>query len=119
MELTILEVKDETPKGLTTGFRLKFKCQASSSAVFELDLPILVSKEVVARRIPLANLALAYLERHGLEEWPNLFVDTRRLNLDAAATGEAAFPRKITLGSAEVLNQRTVEKLVQVQQRAQ
>ncbi|MBI3831382.1 MAG: hypothetical protein HY291_17825 [Planctomycetes bacterium] len=109
MELTILNIIDETPKGLTTGFRLKLNCEANG-ATFMLDLPILIGKEVLAQKVPLPDLAIAYLKKNGLESYPDLFVDSRRIDLTTLGTAPA-FPLKITLGGMDVLNQKALEKL--------
>jgi hypothetical protein len=111
MELTIVRVIDETPKGLTTGFRIKLICQVAGGPEFQLDLPILVGKEVLAQQVPLPRLALAYLRKEGLDAWPDFFVDSRRLDLSAIEKTEPAFPITIPLGGVELLAQRAVEKL--------
>lgn len=110
MELTILSIIDETPKGLTTGFRLKLNCEANG-ATFMLDLPILIGKEVLAQKIPLPDLAIAYLKKNGLESYPDLFVDSRRIDLTTLGGAAPAFPYKITLGGMDMLNQKAIEKL--------
>ncbi|MCZ7647718.1 MAG: hypothetical protein M5U26_21085 [Planctomycetota bacterium] len=111
MELTLLKVLDETPQGLTTGFRLKLTCQAGAGEPFQLDVPILVSKDVLARRIPLPNLVVAYLKKEGLEAWPDLFVDSRRLNLEGLSAEEPALPLTLQLGGPDVLNAKALERL--------
>ena len=111
MELTILGILDETPKGLTTGFRLKLTCQGPSGPSFVLDLPILVSREVMEQAIPLPLLVFRYLERNGLDAWPDLFVDTRRLDLTGLGATEPAYPHKLPLGGPELLNQRVLDRL--------
>ena len=54
VELTITEVYDDTPKGLTTGFRLRLTCRVAGSPPFELDFPVRVSKEALQQaRFPI------------------------------------------------------------------
>lgn len=109
MDLTIVSIVDETPRGLTTGFRLKLNCEAGGKP-FVLDLPMMVSKEVLAQKVPLPELAIAYLKKNGLESFPDLFVDTRRINL--ATLGPApSFPITVALGGMDLLNQKAIEKL--------
>jgi hypothetical protein len=111
MELTIVRVIDETPKGLTTGFRIKLICQVAGGPEFQLDLPILVGKEVLREQVPLPRLVLAYLQREGLDAWPDFFVDSRRLDLAGMDKTEPALPVTIPLGGVEMLAQRALEKL--------
>ena len=113
MTITIQSVDDQTPKGLTTGFRLRLNCSTADGKPFVLGAAILVSKTVLEKRIPLPNLIIAALEKCGLEECTNeLFVDTRRLNLDAVPTAASPLPCTVTLGGMEVLNQKALAKLI-------
>lgn len=110
MDLTVKHIDDDTPKGLTTGFRLKLACEVGGKS-FVLEMPILMSKDAVQRGIPLPVLALRYLEREGFDSWPDLFVDTRRLDLEDLPPDVPALPCTIILGGAEPLNKMVVEKL--------
>lgn len=110
MDLTIVSIVDETPKGLTTGFRLKLNCEAGGKS-FVLDLPMMVSKDVLVQKVPLPDLAIAYLKKNGLESFPDLFVDTRRIDLAALDKAVPSFPLTIPLGGMDVLNQKALEKL--------
>ena len=115
MDLTIQRVEDQTPKGLTTGFRVRLFCATTDGKPIVLTAAILVSKDVMARQIPLSQLVLAALQKTGLEEYVNeLFVDSRRLNLDALPTTEPVLPQTLKLGGVEVLNQKVVEKLAKL-----
>ena len=112
MQITIQSIDDQTPKGLTTGFRLRMNCLSPDGKSFVLGAAVLVSKTVIEKRIPLPNLIIAALEKSGLEECTNeLFVDTRRLNLDAVPLEAPALPRAVTLGGMELLNQKALTKL--------
>jgi hypothetical protein len=112
MDIIIDHMEDQTPKGLTTGFRLKLSCKAPDGKAFQLTAAILVSKEVVEKQVPLSQIVLAALQKSGLEEYINeLFVDSRRINLDALSTTDPAMPITVTLGGVELLNQKVVEKL--------
>jgi hypothetical protein len=115
MDIIIQHMEDQTPKGLTTGFRVKLTCAAPEGQTFLLTVAVLVSKEVVEKQVPLTRIVLAALEKSGLEEYVNeLYVDSRRINLDALSTSEPAMPITLTLGGVEKLNQRAVETLVKV-----
>ena len=109
MDIMIKEVVDETPKGLTTGFRLKLNCEHQGKG-FQLDLPILLSKEVLEKKIPLQELAIRYLERLGLDEYPDLFIDTRKLDLSNFGP-PPNFPMTLKLGGHDILAQKALEKL--------
>jgi hypothetical protein len=112
MDIVINSVNDQTPKGLTTGFRLLLNCTSKDGKPFVMAAAILVSKDVIAKQIPLPNLVIAALQKSGLEEYVNeLFVDSRRLNLDALSTAEPTLPQTVTLGGVEMLNAKMVEKL--------
>jgi hypothetical protein len=111
MDLTILGIQDETPRGLTTGFRLKFRCQAAPAPPFWLTLPIRVTREMLDKSIPLANLVLAYLRSEGLDDYPDFYVDTRRFDAGALATEPPRFPITLTLGGNESLAQKAVAGL--------
>ncbi|HYF48806.1 MAG TPA: hypothetical protein VEJ63_05345 [Planctomycetota bacterium] len=112
MDIIIQRVEDQTPKGLTTGFRVRLFCATTDNKPFVTTAAILVSKDVMAKQIPLSQLVLAALQKTGLEEYVNeLFVDSRRLNLDAIATTEPTLPMTLKLGGVEILNQKVVEKL--------
>ena len=107
-----MSIDDQTPKGLTTGFRLHLNCATAAGQPFTLKAAILVSKDVLAKRIPLPTLVIAALQKSGLEEYVNeLFVDSRRLNLDALSTQEPALPQSVALGGVEQLNAKALEKL--------
>lgn len=113
MQITIQSVDDQTPKGLTTGFRLRLNCASPEGKPFVLGAAVLVHKAVIEKAIPLPNLIIAALEKCGLEECTNeLFVDTRRLDLDAVPTAATALPRAVTLGGMELLNQKALAKLL-------
>ncbi len=112
MDITITDVVDETPEGLTTGFRLTLKCLTTDKQAFKLDLPILVGKDVVNEMIPLPNLAIEYLKHNGLEQHPNFFIDSRTMKLENLSKEEPALPLTIELGSIEELNQNAVKQLV-------
>jgi hypothetical protein len=112
MDVIINSVDDQTPKGLTTGFRVRLNCTSAQGKPFVLSAALLVSKDVLSRQIPLPNLVIAGLKKSGLEEYVNeLFIDTRRLNLDAIPNSAPAFPQTVTLGGVELLNSKAVEKL--------
>jgi hypothetical protein len=111
MELTILRVTDESPNSLTTGFLLRLACQARDGSPFQLELPLFVSKEVVAQQIPLPALAVEYLRTRGLDEWPDLFLDTREQDLSRVGKAEPAFPLTIPLGGMEAFAGRVLEML--------
>jgi len=112
MTITIQSVDDQTPKGLTTGVRLRLNCLSPDGKPFVLGAAVLVHKTVVEKTIPLPNLVVAALEKWGLEECAReLFVDSRLLNLDAISTAEPVLPRVVTLGGADILNQKTIAKL--------
>ena len=111
MDIVIEKVRDDTPEGLTTGFRLTLCCRSPNGSTFELDVPIMVSGDVVARNIPLPKLAIQHLERNGLDQWPNLFVDSRHLDLDKMTSDGPAYPLTITLGGPDVVNERMVEHI--------
>lgn len=112
MQIAINSVDDQTPKGLTTGFRVRLNCTSADGKPFTLTAAILVSKDVLAKKIPLPNLVIAGLQKNGLEEYVNeLFVDTRRLNLDAVPTTDPALPMNVVLGGMDVLNAKVIEKL--------
>jgi hypothetical protein len=111
MELTILRVTDETQNSLTTGFLLRLACQAGDGSLFQFDLPLFVSREVVTQRIPLPSLAVEYLKTQGLDEWPDLFLDTRQQDLSRVGKTEPAFPLTISLGGVELFAKRVVEML--------
>ena len=113
MTLTIQNVDDQTPKGLTTGFRLRLNCLGPDGQPLLLPAVILVNKVVIEKSIPLPNIIIAALEKSGLEECTGeLFVDTRRLNLDAVPLTDPVLPRTVTLGGMDILNQRALAKLV-------
>ncbi|MCY3023233.1 MAG: hypothetical protein NTW87_30010 [Planctomycetota bacterium] len=112
MTLTIQKLDDQTPKGLTTGFRLLLHCVSSDGKPFKLSAAILVSKPVIEKSIPLPNIVIAALERWGLEECAReMFVDTRRLDLAAVPLVETVFPCTVTLGGMDLLNQKSLAKL--------
>lgn len=111
MDITIEKVRDDTPQGLTTGFRLTLYCKAPNGKAFELDIPILVGKEVVTKGIPLSKLAIQHLERNGLDQWPNLFVDSRQLDIDALTSDDPELPLTVTLGGPDVINEKMIEQM--------
>ena len=111
MELTILRVTDETRNSLTTGFLLRLACRAGDGSLFQIELPLFVSREVVTQRIPLPSLAVEYLKTQGLDEWPDLFLDTRQQDLSRVGKTEPAFPLTIPLGGVELFAKRVVEML--------
>src|SRR5579864_3705955 len=112
MTITINSIADQTPKGLTTGFRIHLNCTSQDGKPFKIQAAILVSKDVLAKQIPLPNIVIAGLEKSGLEEYINeMFVDSRRLNLDALSTSEPTLPKTVTLGGADVLNSKTIQRL--------
>jgi hypothetical protein len=113
MKITIQSLDDQTPKGLTTGFKLDLQCLAEDGRAFPLTAVILVSKDVVEKQIPLPNLVVAALAKWGLsDDTTELFVDSRRLDLSALSTAEPALPLTIQLGGHDVLNTKTIETLV-------
>jgi hypothetical protein len=111
MDLTILRVEDQTPNCLTTGFLLKLACQVEDGAAFELALPLIVTREVVAQRVPLARLAIDYLKTQGLDDWPNFMLDTRHRNLSEIERTEPVFPVKVPLGGTELVARQAVSAL--------
>ncbi|HEY3320612.1 MAG TPA: hypothetical protein VGP72_09120 [Planctomycetota bacterium] len=113
MTITLESVDDQTPKGLTTGFRLRLNCSTAEGKKFVLGVVVLVSKSVLEKMIPLPNLVIAALERWGFEEGSaaEIFVDSRRLNLDGLSSVPSAFPKTVTLGGVEMLNQKALAKL--------
>jgi hypothetical protein len=112
MNITITGIDDQTPKGLTTGFRLHLNCATAAGQPFMMKAAVLVSKDVLTKQIPLPNLVIAALQKSGLEEYVNeLFVDSRRLNLDSLSTQEPKMPQTVTLGGVEQLNAKAIEKL--------
>jgi len=110
MDLTVIKVLDETPKGLTTGFRLKLTCSANGKQ-FVLDLPILVTKDVLTHNVPLPLIALEYLRKEGLSAWPDLFVDSRRFDLAKLGSQEPAYPLTLALGGIDALNQKALAQV--------
>ena len=113
LNITINSIVDETPKGLTTGFRLHLNCDSESGKPFRLTTAVLVTKEVVAKRIPLPNLVIAALSKSGLEEYcKELFVDSRHLKLETLSTSEPVLPQTVVLGGAPVLNEKALQKLL-------
>ena len=111
MEITIESVDDDTPKGLTTGFCLKLNCKTPEGQSFQLDVPLLVGKEVMAKQVPLLNLAVGYLEHEGLAAYPDLFVDSRQANMDKVDAPEFELPRTLSLGGPEILNKKILEQI--------
>jgi len=109
MEITVEKVVDDTPKGLSTGFRLKLHC-ACQGKTFQLDLPILLSKDVMEKKIPLQELVVSYLRKNGLDEYPDLFVDSRKLDLSNLGP-VPQFPLQLTLGGHDILAQKALERL--------
>lgn len=111
MEIIVEKVDDETPKGLTTGFRLKLRCATTAGRKFVVDAAVLVSKEVMGKRLPLSCIVFAYLQREGFAAGSELFVDSRRLKLDEVAAAEPSCPFTLTLGGPDELNKRVVDEL--------
>jgi hypothetical protein len=113
MEMTILSATDLTPSCLTTGFLLRLSCQVDQGPAFELALPLIVSRKVVEQRVSLTRLAIEYLQTRGLDEWPNLMLDTRRQDLSRFDSTEPALPLTVLLGGAEQTARSVVEELLQ------
>jgi hypothetical protein len=111
MELTILRVTDTTPDCLVTGFLLRLTCRVGDGPAFELALPLIVSREAVAQQIPLSRMALEYLKTRGLDDWPNLMLDTRHQDLSRIERTEPVFPLTVPLGGAEPVAKQVVEEL--------
>jgi hypothetical protein len=111
MDIIVKTVDDQTPKGLTTGFRLKLHCEDSNGQSFSVEAAILISKEVIERQIPLPNIVLHMLKKEGFAGGSDLFVDSRRVRLDELAAAEPTYPLTLTLGGPDALNQRVVDAL--------
>ena len=111
MQLKILKIIDETPKGLTTGFQLKVVCQVETGPEFTIGVPVLITKAVIEQKIALSNLLILHLEKYGLDACPDMFIDTRKLELDKARPTEVPVPCTVDLGGMEMMNKRVVEKL--------
>lgn len=113
MEMTIVKVLDDTPRGLTTGFRLTLTCQVEGTPPFQLELPIRLTKEILNLGIPMSNLAIAYLKAEGLDSWPYFLVDPRRLNVASLSKDVPPFPLKLVLGGHEAVARRALDGITQ------
>lgn len=111
MQLKLLHIKDETPKGLTSGFQLKITCQFEDGPEFIISVPVLITKVVVERNIALCNLLLLHLEKYGLDACPDMFIDTRKLDLDKARPEPVPVPCVVNLGGLDMMNKRVIDKL--------
>lgn len=112
MQLKILKIIDETPKGLTSGFQLKVTCQVGDGKEFTIGVPVLITKAVVDQKIALSNLLILHLEKYGLDACPDMFIDTRKLELEKVRPAEVPVPCTVELGGLEMMNKRVVEKLI-------
>ena len=116
MKITIQKLEDQTPKGLTTGFRLHLNCVTEDGRAFVLIAVILVSRDVVEKQIPLPNLVVAAMIKSGLDgDGTELFVDSRRLDLNALSTSEPSLPLTVQLGGMDVLNAKMIEAVIKKQ----
>ena len=111
MDLLITHIKDETPKGLTSGFSLKVTCQEEGGQPVIISVPVLITRAVLDRNIPLPNILIRHFERFGLDACPDIFVDTRKLDLDSISGTLSDFPLKVKLGGVDDMNRKVLAKL--------